>query len=116
MDVWSMVQTGWRPGMMLLGLVFAFVIGLRAMKSFAAPPPEVAALATALPGVEGVELELTSGITAEGVMVSPDGTVHLGPPELTAPVGPSLRDLAIARLEEQPEVSLRLLRAWLKDT
>jgi flagellar M-ring protein FliF len=119
MDVWTMVQEGWRPGMMLLGIVFAFVIGMRAMKSFAAPPPEIA-LAAALPGMEQGEMDQLTGETAtmgpDGVMVNDYiDPMELGPPDLPKHSGPTLRDQAIARLEEQPEVSLRLLRAWLKD-
>jgi flagellar M-ring protein FliF len=112
MDVMAMVQQGYKPAIMVLALVLAFVFGLRAMRTFQAPPVAVAAaLPAAAPG-DAPQLEPGDEPTATEQIVA-----KLTPPVDTAPSpGQVLRAEVVRRLEEQPEVSLRLIRSWLKDS
>jgi flagellar M-ring protein FliF len=115
MDVMTMIQTGWKPGIMLLAIVFAFIFGLRAMRAFNAPPVVEPVAELAAPAAPGDVPELEPGET-------PTPTEELVA-QLIAPVvdptpspGQQLREQVVARMEQQPEVSLRLIRAWLKDS
>jgi flagellar M-ring protein FliF len=115
MDVMAMVQQGYKPGIMLLAIIFAFIFGLRAMRAFQAPPvaePAVAALPAAEPGAMP-ELEPGETPTETEQIVA---QISLPPVDTTPSPGQALRDQVIARLDAQPDVSLRLIRAWLKDS
>jgi flagellar M-ring protein FliF len=118
MDYWTMAREAYPSVIMLLGIIFAFVIGLRVMRSFQAPR-EVVVAAAALPGTPQTAGALSVLVNDEGIAPvveeEEEPIIRLGPAEPVKGRGPSLREQAIARLEEQPEVSLRLLRAWLKE-
>ncbi|MBW3631085.1 MAG: flagellar M-ring protein FliF, partial [Gemmatimonadetes bacterium] len=117
MDVMGMVQQGYKPGIMLLAIVFAFVFGLRAMRALQAAPveaaPAVLAATTtaALPGETSDVDALDAPTRTEEIVAQIMPTINKEPSP-----GQKLREEVVRRLEEQPEVSLRLVRAWLKDS
>jgi flagellar M-ring protein FliF len=109
MDLVSLAQQWYRPVVVLLALLFAFIIGLRVTRSMRAP--EEAAKA-ALPAGEAAV-----GATLEGTGDPADLLAALGAPaEDSGPKPPTLREQVVALVEAEPDSSLRLLREWMKES
>jgi flagellar M-ring protein FliF len=113
LDLMSVAREAYRPMITLLAVVFAFLIGLRVLKGYGpAKGGEVGAPAGALRPAE----ERGEQGGAELAPAPRPEPIALARPELAVPSGPTLRDQVVQRLDEQPEVSLRLVRAWLKES
>jgi flagellar M-ring protein FliF len=107
-DVVEVARQLFGPGLMLLAIVFAFIIGLRLVKGLNQMPA----------GVGPAGLAEGSGQPA---LPAPGEDTDLRAGALLAPTlagvarGKSLRDQVLAQIDEQPEASLQLVRAWLKE-
>ena len=117
-DFLSVAQEAYRPMVTLIAVILAFVVGLRVLKSYG-PVRDEGAPAALPPAAEQTAGNQAAGVFAE---ISGPPLPHLDPvpislarPELAVPTGPTLRDQVVERLDEQPEVTLRLIRAWLKE-
>ena len=98
-DVVGLVHTFYRPVIALLGLLLAFVIVLRVLRSLRAPEPQAAPLMIELP-------------TPDAALPAPEPVVA---ERLIPAANTVVRDRAVASVEEQPEVAARLVRAWLRE-
>jgi flagellar M-ring protein FliF len=117
MDVMMIVQEGWKPAIWILGLIFCFIIGLRTVRALQQPPVE--AVVAALPSAEETLPELAPGEeTEEETLTATEELIaQIMPPVDNTPTpGQALREQVVHRMDHQPETSLRLVRAWLKDS
>ncbi len=106
-DLFMKVQQWQRPGVSVLGLVFAFVVALMAVKSLKA-------------GASGGSMvaSLPSGMTAQALMAAP----MVAQPELGQPTTyvlpaatPGVREQVIASVERDPDAAARVLKTWMME-
>jgi flagellar M-ring protein FliF len=118
MDVMMIVQEGWKPAIWILGLIFCFIIGLRTVRALQPQPvePEIAALPA--PDEEPLaELEPGEETEEEPMTATEELIAQIMPPvDNTPSPGQVLREQVVQRLDQHPDVSLRLIRSWLKDS
>ncbi len=104
-DLFMKVQQWQRPGVSLLGLVFAFVIAFMALKTLKdAPMPMVASL--------------PSGMTASALMSSQPMTQMKDSPQapyVLPAATPGVREQVIAGVERDPDAAARVLKSWMAE-
>jgi flagellar M-ring protein FliF len=126
MDVWGMVQTLQRPVITLIGLLLAFFIALKVIRTLqpqVAPAP-VGALGAGgasvlLPGAapdggaEEFGVLAMAGAGAAGAIAPAEFDTPLPAlPRMTSP----LRDQVAGSIEDSPELAARLVRSWMRDS
>jgi flagellar M-ring protein FliF len=110
----ELVQTYWRPGLSALAVLLAFAIALVVLRSLRAPAvaPPVPALAAA-GAAESLPLAPEmAALPAEGG-ISP--VARPMPTRTVEVMNPVLREQAVVKVAEQPEIAARVVRAWLKE-
>ena len=117
-----------RPALSALGILFAFIIALLALRAAGKGTETVTALQPA--GVPAGYLEgnanapaFPSPFAAAGLPAGAAGgpalahgapAAHVAHPTIVVPNNP-MREQALATVEQQPEVAAKLMRAWLRD-
>jgi flagellar M-ring protein FliF len=106
-SVWTVVRESERPILVVLGLLLAFFVALRAIRSLRPTPvPELAAADTAL-ALQPEQMEGNEPLGLE----SPEAE----PIVLLEPRPNPVREGITAAVTERPELAARLVRAWLKE-
>lgn len=114
-SLWSRAQEFQRPAISLLGIVAVLVVGMMVMRTLKAATPQLAAAAAAplaLPSRAG-----TGPASAPAGSVAAAMAAHLPHEEpLVFPEHASARGKIVATIAAKPDVSARVVRAWMKES
>jgi flagellar M-ring protein FliF len=107
-DFFMKVQQWQRPGVSLLGLVFAFVIAFMAIKTLKAGPsqPMVASLPSGMNA---------NALMAQQMQMTPMPTMPAPQPYVLPASTPGVREQVIAGVERDPDAAARVLKSWMAE-
>lgn len=118
-DLWTILERVQKPGIALLGLLVAAFVALRALRTFRQPEAETPVLTAAdAPMALGDGEEQDSLAAGEGArsLDAPDPvTALLSQPNAVAQTNARSRKAVVQSVELQPELAVRVVRAWLKE-
>jgi flagellar M-ring protein FliF len=105
-SAWTLVLGYHRPAIALVALLLTFLIALRITRTLQAQAEQLAGGDAA---GKGRKLDLLAGAEAGPELVAAPAEVALPPP------GPTTRELVAAQIESDPEVAVKMIRAWMKE-
>ncbi|MBI3792867.1 MAG: flagellar M-ring protein FliF [Gemmatimonadetes bacterium] len=108
-DLLASVQRWQRPGVSVLGLVFAFVLAFMALKSLKSAP----VYASAPPALASGQMAMSAAIGAGAGAMQPQ--VAAPQPFILPSAVPGVRDQVAASVERDPDAAARVLKSWIAE-
>lgn len=119
------LQTVQRPALSALGIVFAFIIAMLALRAAGRTTESVTPLGAGMPAgyfpgagdsnQAAFAAQYAAQFAATGHSGAPPALPSRPPPMITVPNNP-MREQVLASVDQQPEVAAKLMRAWLRDS
>jgi flagellar M-ring protein FliF len=106
-DMLQTVQRWQRPGVSVLGLVFAFVLAFMALKSLKAAPSAAPAMNALAAGQASMTAALSPGMM-QAQMPAPQ-------PFILPSAVPGVREAVSASVERDPDAAARVLKNWIAE-